>query len=280
VHHDHVATTISRGYEMHRQLLVDGVGIAALTPVTKYMAHLPLAFHQGKAESMLIICFGMGTSFRSALSWNVETTAIELVPGVKDAFGYYHADASYWVNHPKGRIVVDDGRRYLKRIAEKFDVISFDTPSSVIQVAGSGLLYSEELYELVKRRLKPGGILQVWWPVGGETQSAVARSISKAFPHTLALPPIAGGGVHFLASMEPFDHLNADELLARIPASARRDLLEWDPNGDLKSGFENMLTNRLSVEEMLSLHPHARITDDRPFNEYYLLRDWGIFSPD
>lgn len=255
---------------------MDGIGIATLTPVTKYMAHLPLAFREGRPASVLIICFGMGTSYRSALSWNAQTTAIELVPGVKDAFGYCHLDAAAYIRHPKGRIVVDDGRRYLKRTAEKFDVISVDTPSSVIQVAGSGLLYSREFYELARQRLRPGGILQVWWPVGGETQSAIARSLCGVFPHVLALPPVAGGGVHFLASEEPFENLPVDEFLARIPAQAKGDLLEWNPNEDLRSAIENMLARKLSVEEMLSLNPRARITDDRPFNEYYLLRSWGI----
>ena len=33
----------------------------------------------------------MGTTYRSALSWNVETTAVELVPSVTEAFAFYHA---------------------------------------------------------------------------------------------------------------------------------------------------------------------------------------------
>ena len=32
----------------------------------------------------LVICFGMGTSYRTALNWNIDTTAVELVPGVPD----------------------------------------------------------------------------------------------------------------------------------------------------------------------------------------------------
>ena len=57
---------------------MNGIGMTGLTPITKFMAHLPLAFHQGRPQSALIICFGMGTTYRSALSWDVNTTTVEL----------------------------------------------------------------------------------------------------------------------------------------------------------------------------------------------------------
>jgi len=44
---------------------------------------------------------------------------VELVPGVPQAFGYYHADAAEVLKNPKGRIVIDDGRRFLKRTLAK-----------------------------------------------------------------------------------------------------------------------------------------------------------------
>ena len=40
----------------------------------------------------LIICFGMGTTFRSALSWGIPVTVVELVPKVPKLFPYYHPD--------------------------------------------------------------------------------------------------------------------------------------------------------------------------------------------
>ena len=137
--------------------------MTALAPATKFMAHLPLMLHEGESKTVLIICFGMGTTYRSALSWNVETTAVELVPSVKDAFPFYHADAPQVLKNPKGRIVVDDGRRFLSRTREKFDVIVIDPPPP-IEAAGSSLLYSEEFYALAKARLKPNGIVATWVP--------------------------------------------------------------------------------------------------------------------
>ena len=84
----------------NKWLLVNGIGMTSLTPITKFMVHLPLAFHEGRPESALVICFGMGTTFRSALSWDIDTTVVELVPSVAKAFGFYHADAARAVNTP------------------------------------------------------------------------------------------------------------------------------------------------------------------------------------
>jgi len=151
VRRDYAASLISYGdSQLAKRLLVNGIGMTVLTPVTKCMVHLPLAFHHGRPESVLVICFGMGTTYRSALSWGLETTAVELVPGVKEAFGFYHADAPQVRQNPRGRIIIDDGRRYLKRTDEKFDVIVIDPPPP-IEAAGSSLLYSKEFYELHER---------------------------------------------------------------------------------------------------------------------------------
>ena len=129
-----------------------------LTPITKFIAHMPLVLHQGRPESALVICFGMGTTYRSALSWDINTTVVELVPSVTKAFGFYHADAEQVLNDPKGHVIIDDGRRS-QPPRKKFDVIIVDPPPPV-EAAGSSLLFSKEFYELAKQHLKPGGILQ------------------------------------------------------------------------------------------------------------------------
>jgi len=165
IRRDYAASVISAGKNLDKHLFVNGIGVTSLTPETKFMAHLPLALHTGKPESILIICFGMGTTYRSALSWDIDTNAVELVPSVKNAFGFYHQDAARILNNPKGRIVIDDGRRFLKRTSAMFDVVVTDPPPP-IEAAGSSLLYSEEFYQLVKQHLKPNGIIQVWFPGG------------------------------------------------------------------------------------------------------------------
>ena len=64
---------------------MNGIGITSQTPLTKLMAHMPLAFH-GQRRSIAVICFGMGTTYRSALSWDVDTTAVDLARSVPERF--------------------------------------------------------------------------------------------------------------------------------------------------------------------------------------------------
>jgi predicted membrane-bound spermidine synthase len=276
VRRDYAATVISYGEEYAKHLLVNGIGMTVLTPITKFMVHLPLAFHQGKPESALVLCFGMGTTYRSALSWNIDTTTVELVPSVTKAFGFYHADAERFINDPNGHIVIDDGRRFLKRTSRKYDIIVVDPPPPV-GAAGSSLLYSKEFYELAKQHLKPGGILQMWFP-GGEvlTSQAVIRSINESFPHVRCFPCMEGWGVHLLASTEPIEQLDANQLAAQMPESAKRDLLEWTDSEDTPAYIGQVVTNEIPTSELLNPHPEIQITDDRPYNEYFLLRLWKL----
>jgi len=269
---DYVASVISFGAQMDKSLLVNGVGMTKLTPITKFMSHLPLSFHQGPPKSVLIICFGMGTTYRSALSWDVDTTVVELVPSVAKSFKFYYPDADRLIQNPKGRIVTDDGRRYLNRCGKKFDVIVVDPPPP-IEAAGSSLLFSRDFYELAKQHLNTNGILQMWFP-GGElaTAQAVTRSIVESFPYVRGFPSVWGSGVHLLASFEPIPVLDAKQLIARMPVSARQDMEEWDSSQDAVAYLSAVITNEYNLPQGLNPDTSIQVTDDQPYNEYFLLR--------
>jgi spermidine synthase len=272
VRRDYAASVISFGEGWERNLLVNGVGMTKLTPVTKFMSHLPLAFHKGQPKSALVICFGMGTTYRSAMSWDIDTTVVELIPSVTKSFGFFHADAARFVNDPKGHIIIDDGRRYLNRTGKKFDVIVVDPPPPV-EAAGSSLLYSREFYALARQHLNTNGILQIWFP-GGEIAiaEAVLRSIHESFPYVRCLPSVEGWGLHLLASAEPIEHLNPQQLVARMPEAAKKDLLEWNPTQTAADYLKPVISGELSVPGSLDPDLKIQITDDQPFNEYFLLR--------
>lgn len=273
VRRDHTATVISTGTGMNKHLLVNGIGITVLTPVTKVMAHLPLAALPNPPQSALVICFGMGTSFRSLVSWGIDTTAVELVPSVVDAFDFYFADADEVRAKPNAHVVVDDGRRFLKRSTKTFDVITLDPPPPV-EAAGSSLLYSRQFYDLVKARLTPQGILQQWFP-GGERKilNSVARALVDAFPYVRVYRSMEGWGYHFLASQQPIPDLKATELAAKLPPDAKADLLEWFPGMTAEQVFDGTVTKELALNETLdSANSVPMMSDDRPFNEYYWIR--------
>lgn len=277
IRRDYAASVIAEGEDRIKFLLVNGVGMTGLVPTTKYMAHLPLMLHTGKPHNALIICFGMGTSFRSALSWDIETTAVELVPSVRDSFAFYHADAAQVLNDPKAHTVIDDGRRYLKRTEEKYDVIVLDPPPPVA-AAGSSLLYSEQFYETAKPHLKPYGILQAWLPATTRlNEQAVLRSIGNSFPHVRCYRSPGNVGIHILASMEPINVFSPQSLALAMPISAAADLMEWTQDRTLAEYIASIMSEPMSLNQALNPNPRIRVTDDRPFNEYFLLRRWGLF---
>src|SRR5262249_4641371 len=189
----------------------------------------------------------------------------ELVPGVKAAFGFYHADAASQAANPRGRIVIDDGRRFLQRGTKQYDLVVVDPPPPVV-AAGSSLLYSPEFYEQVKRRLKPDGIVAVWFPGGDEAAGqAVLRSITDSFPYTRCFGSVEGWGMHMLASRRPLEARGALELALRLPPGAQRDLLEWNPSASPQSYLQEMLSRELNPTNSLNRDHMIRVTDDHPY---------------
>ena len=270
---DSTATVIAEGEGMQRRLLVNGMGMTKLNPITKMMAHLTLASLDHTPHSALIICFGMGTTFRSALTWNISTSAVELVPSVPKLFSYYHSDAEEVEKSPLAHIVIDDGRRFLERSPAKYDAIIVDPPPPV-QTAGSSLLYSQEFYAVAKQRLVPGGILQQWLPeADAPTQAAAARAIKNSFAYVRVFPGIQGWGWHFLASERPIPKRTATELVARMPLSAVSDMMEWGPAASPEEQVNLLLSHESSADAVIALSPAtAALQDNRPINEFFLLR--------
>jgi predicted membrane-bound spermidine synthase len=273
VERDSTATVIATGTGMKKTLLVNGIGTTYLSPVTKMMAHFPLASLDHPPRSVLIICFGMGTTFRSALSWGIPTTALELVPSVPRLFTYYHDDGAQVLASPLAHVVIDDGRRYLERSPGRYDLISIDPPPP-ITAAASSLLYSREFYDLVKLHLAPGGILAQWLPEGDAAiQAAISEALEISFPHVRVFGSLEHQGWHYLASDRPIPIRTGAKLLARMPARAVGDMMEWNPGGKPEEQFDVMLSQEVSIGELLALSPATpALSDDRPTNEYFLLR--------
>ena len=270
---DSTATVIATGTGMDRQLLVNGIGMTRLTTITKMMAHLPLAMMPQAPRSGLVICFGMGTSFRSMLTWDIQTTVVDLVPSVPKMFGYYHADATSVIQSPLAHVVVDDGRRFLERSNEQYDVIVTDPPPP-IGAPTSSLLYSQEFYAIVKPHLRPWGIAQIWVPGGDDaTLAAIAKALRNSFPYVRAFESVEGWGIHFFASKQPIPADAGAALAAKLPPRAAADLMEWEKDttpGDL---FGEVLGAEQSLSDYIAAAPKIpSLTDNRPINEYFLLR--------
>jgi spermidine synthase len=273
VRRDNTATVIAAGQGMRKELYVNGVSMTYLTPITKMMSAMSLASLDHAPKSALVICFGMGTTHRSMLSWGIDSTAVDLVPSVPALFSYYHADAPLLLQLPTSHVVIDDGRRFLERTTSQYDVIVIDPPPP-IGAAGSSLLYSREFYSAAQKRLRPDGVLMQWHPGGDHaTTAAITRALKESFHYVRAFGSFEGWGLHYLASQQPLPNRSAAELADRMPPNAAADLVEWGPFSTAEQQFAAVLKNEIPIDVLIGLDKDApTLLDDRPVNEYGLLR--------
>src|SRR5439155_4984641 len=113
----------------------------------------------------------------------------------------------------------------------------------------------------------------------GPITEAAARSVRESFPHVRCFQSIERFGRHLLASMEPIETPSAAELAPRFPPKAAEDLLEWSSAADLKTCLAQMLAKEFPMRRLLNPNPEIRITDDKPYNEYFFLRQGSLFGP-
>jgi len=271
---DSTATVLAEGEGMDKRLFVNGVSITFLTPATKMMSALPLALLDHSPQNALVVCFGMGTTHRSMLSWGIDSTAVELDPSVPSLFWFFHDDGNELLRSPRSHVVIDDGRRFLERTAGQYDVIAIDPPPPT-QAAASSLLYSREFYSTVKQRLRAHGIFQQWVADDGDiaAQAAMARSLKESFLYVRAFASVPKYGYHLIASDYPIPNRSAAELAQRLPAAAAADLVEWGPYSTPEQQFTEVLKQEVALDEMIAKAPSVpALRDDQPVNEYYLLR--------
>jgi spermidine synthase len=116
-----------------------------------------------------------------------EIRAIELVGPVITALeklGERHPQGpiAEMFRNPRWRLEYGDGRRALAKGEQRYDIIQAD--AILPEGSHSGLLYSEEFLQQVRRRLAPGGLYVQWGP----TRRTV-ETFASVFPHTLLLMP-------------------------------------------------------------------------------------------
>ena len=273
---DEIASVVAAEIGGRKQLLVAGTGMTALTVDAKLMAVLSAAIRPD-ADDALVIAFGMGTTYRSALGLGLRTVGVELVPSVPTMFAHYHPDAATVLADPDGELVIADGRNYLELVDRRFDLILVDPPPP-IRTSGTAVLYSREFYEAAAARLVEGGLLMEWMPYDQTVDEfrAHVRTLRAVFPHALVAFGPGENGTFMFASKEP----------VTIEQDALRDVLERpgvvddlavsiDAPSDTVDGWLSLVPTLVwATDEGLDRFAAAGplITDDRPLTEYFLLR--------
>jgi spermidine synthase len=258
------------------ELWVGGISMTLLTVDAKLMPILPL-IARPESDRALVVAFGMGTAFRSALIAGLETDAVELVPSVPKMFGHYYADADAVLADPRGEVIVADGRNHLELTTERFDIILTDPPPP-IQSSGVSVISSLEYYQQGLEHLTPGGVMMQWTPYG-TTESDLKehiRTFASVFAHVTAIRGPGRYGFYMLGSQEPVEIdpgaissvLDRPGVLADISSA-------YDSPTTTLDGWTRVIEDHIWMSDD-TLRRYAGdgplITDDEPRPEYFLLR--------
>ena len=265
-----------------RRLLVGGVGMTSLTVDTKLMGYLSKTLRPD-ARDFLVIAFGMGGTYRSGLQMGLRTDAVELSPTVPSRMPVFFPDGERFLHHPKGRVIISDGRNYVRLSREKYDMIAVD-PAPPIESAGSVVLYTREFLTEGKSRLRPGGTFMLWMPYALPLDDFKdhVRTFAGVFGHVSLVMSPGRHGVFMFGSDAPLEFSEANIRRVLGAPAAIRDLNDvpdhrrTDADGwvDIIRRVQWLADDRVRA----FVGPGPEITDDRPRSEYFLWR--RIFMDD
>jgi len=259
-----------------RRLLVGGVGMTSLTVDTKLMGYLSKALRPD-AHDFLVIAFGMGGTYRSGLEIGMRTDAVELSPTVPSRMPVFFPDADRFLNHPEGRVIVSDGRNYVRLSRETYDLVAVD-PAPPIESAGSVVLYTREFLTEGKARLRPGGVFMLWIPYAlpMDDFKEHVRTFAGVFGHVRLVLSPGRHGVFMFGSDAPLDFTEQNIRQVLGTPDALRDLNDVPdhPPTDADGWVDVVGRSQWLADDRLRafIGPGPEITDDRPRSEYFLWR--------
>jgi spermidine synthase len=188
--------------------------------------------YRPEASSCLLIGLGGGALVRFLDHYfpQVRLDVVEIDPAIvavaRDYFGTVPA-----------RVFVEDGREYLRRGGERYDLILIDAhlhPDARTDASGHPLtLKGEEFYRSVRERLRPGGVV-MFNMLEGRDAEAYLEGIRAAFPALAVFRPSRTGNIIVFAALQPLP--DDAELRARAQ--------KLDGTGDFGFSFERLLEER------------------------------------
>ena len=151
----------------------------------RVQGHIPLLLHAGTAQAVLGIGFGTGQTFGAQLLYPIERLdAVDISKAVVElGITHFREHVGGLDTDPRARVIVDDGRSYVARTQETYDVITLEMPPHT--EVGIVHFYTVDFYELLRQRLRPGGIVVQWVPIYNLTPAetrGVVRTFIEVFP--------------------------------------------------------------------------------------------------
>lgn len=283
-HEGAVATVIVLDFPWlgFRDMFLNGVEEASTrfghVQLFKLLGLLPVLAHESDApKDALMIAFGAGIAAGTTLgSGSVSSLeCVDLNPDIapiNDLFKDVNQDV---LRDPRFHFIQEDGRNYLLRRSKQYPLIISD--STHPRAYDSWILYTEEFYRLVRRRLTPDGVFAQWLPLSDisvEQYRILLNTFRTVFPN-LTLWNVYGTDQAFLlATPSPFvfDAERLQRQLDRVGEAAHLTQYQLDRAVKLAGFF---VMDREKIDAFIGDEDRTN-RDDRPFHEKQAL---GRFTP-
>ena len=182
-----------------RELVIDGFqtsGDARTGHYMGWMGRLPMLLH-GAPKRSLVICFGTGQTANAVRREGPDALDIVELDAAVLGFAPLFPVNEDVLGDPRVRVVVMDGRAWLRRTTDRYDVLTLEPMAP--HFAGTNALYSEEFYRQAAARLNEGGVVAQWLPlhlVSPLDATSISRTFLAVFPDAhLWIDPVDGTGI-------------------------------------------------------------------------------------
>ncbi|MFQ5450680.1 MAG: fused MFS/spermidine synthase [Nitrospinaceae bacterium] len=166
--------------------------------------YLPM-FISPHPRTALVIGQGSGITLGSVEQFPVKNIdLVEISPTVIEGSRYFAPFNHHALSDPRLHVILEDGRNHVALSDKKYDVIVSE-PSNP-WISGIGALFTLDFFELLKKRLNPGGVACIWvhTNMSPDNFKSITRSFITVFPHVTMWESIVGDDYLLIGSAEPF----------------------------------------------------------------------------
>jgi spermidine synthase len=270
-----VAISANRGVSF----LVNGKsdGNAILDASTQIMFPMVGAIIHPEPKRALVIGLGTGESagWLASLPTMQQVDVVELEPAIAEVAALCGPLNHHVLEHPKVRVIYNDGREVLQTSRQQFDLIASE-PSNPYR-AGVANLFTSEFYQSVRQRLAPGGFFLQWvqaYEIDAETLRMVLCTARDAFGH-VEIWETKPDDLVLVCSADPLDYD-----LARLQSSlGKPEIREALRVGWRTETVEGVLAHYVANERYVAAVAEQRLgwinTDNQNVLEYSFARTVG-----
>lgn len=222
------------------------------------LGHLPPLLRPN-AQSALMVSFGNGIATGAMSRHSIpRIQAVELVAEQVEAAKLYRTENRGVLDYPGLAITNEDGRNFLLRSPERYDIITADATHPIN--SSSWALFTHEFYTLVRGHLADDGVFVQWLPfhdLSERDYRNIVKTFQSVFPHTTIFYT---GGIHtfLVATPQPLTKADIAALDARIKQANITDDL-----GDGEKLAADLLMEEAGVQAYTA--GAGVVTDDRAF---------------